>query len=409
MADLSSVISIACILDNSGATPVIRVVDNSAYGIGIPQQIAGVLEITQPDTVKIANTDFTNPDVFFSGGSLTQPAKPLRLANDSRFQNGGYLIKYTVRCPGFSDTVLLKSFTLNYTAPVPVITQAFDNFTPSLKVNDSTSWGVAGLTFINVVETWSGLIRSVVGVNQPIQGAGITFDLAFGGNYYDSAYDINLTAVVTWQIPGASPFVTIVDKFTPPQETFTAEIPPTLPQLLTALTVLKSQLDSAQNNGNTFGNSIFGNLLTTYSYAVSLYTHLIDRGQVGSLAGLSDYVYQLQMIFNNGVTPSYVNTNAIIPPYNWGGSSGSSAWAGITGKPVTIKVQWTVGQNGFPLAGAISYSSAALAGISLSQILMFRGNVYYPSFTKASDAANTITWPDALANQEPVLIILLPL
>lgn len=407
MPDLSAVISLACILDNSGGSPVVRIVDNSAYPAGVAQQIAGILSITQPDMITISNSDFTNPDVFWQSGALRQPAKPLRLANNERFQNGGYTIKYTVRCLGYTDTVLTKTFILNYTAPIPVITPAFDNFTPSLKVTNATVWGVSGLSFITADLEWAGVIRSVTGTDRSITGSGITFDLAYNGNYYDSAYDIILTATVTWQLQGLGSFVTIVDQFVTPEETFTAEIPPTLAQLLNGLTDLKSKLDAAQNNGNAYGNSVYGNLLTTYNYAVSLYMHMVKRGQSGSLAGLSAYVYQLQMIFNNGVTPAPANTNNVIPTYDWGGGSGASDWNSITGKPNTKSLSWTVGANGFPAAGAVNISDARLANVPAAQILMFRGGVYYASTSKASQASNTLSWSDALSAQEPIFILIL--
>lgn len=399
--DLSAYISIAAVLDNSGMTPVIRIIDNSAYPAGVAQQIAGILSITQPDGVTDANTDFTHPNIYWNTGALVQASRPLRLANNNKFQNGGYIIAYTVRCPGYTDTLLTKSVVVNYTAPSPVITPAFDNFTPSLKITDATVWGVPGLAFITVVENWQALIRSVSGTNQPLAGAGITFDLAYGGNYYDSAYDINFSAVATYEVPDVSPWVTLMDNIVAPQQTFYAEIPPTLSQLLTSLTAIKSILDASLNNPN------YLNLRATYAYAVSLYFHLIERGSVGSLAGLSSYVYQLQTLFNNGVTPTYVNTNGIIPLYNWGGSSGSAAWASITGKPSTKSISWTVGAGGFPVAGAFGITDARLANVPLAQIIMFRGNIFYPSISKASDASNTLTWTDALAGGESVFILII--
>lgn len=407
MPDLSSVISINVILDNAGSSPFIRIIDTSAYPAGVPQQISGILSITQPDMITQTNSDFTNPDISWQSGSLRQAAKDLRLANNQRFQNGGYTIQYSVRCPGYTDTVLTKTFVLNYAPPVPVVTPAFDNFTPSLKVTDATVWGIPGFNFINVQEQWDAIIRSVVGTNQEKLGSGITFDLIYNGNYYDSAYDIILTAYVTWQLQGINPFVTIVDLFLTPLETFYAETPPTLSQLLDGLTALKVKLDGAQNNGNAYGNGVFGNLLTTYNYAVSLYMHLIKRGQMGSLAGLSAYVYQLQMIFNNGVTPVPSNTNNPITAYDWGGGSGATDWNSITGKPSTVNIAWIVGTGGYPAAGAFNISDSRLANVPATQILMFRGGIYYATTSKTSTASNTLSWADALSGQEPILILIL--
>lgn len=405
MADLSAYININAVLTNTGSGATIKIIDSSAYPGGVAATLSGILSITQPDGMSYVNSNFAAPDIFFSGGSLVPAIVGLHLATNQRFQNGGYSITYTVRAPGFTDTVLTKTFVLNYTAPIPVITPAFDNFTPHLSVLDATNWGVPGLTFISLTDTWAGVIRSVTGTNQAITGGpGTTFDLAFSGNYYDSAYDINLTSVVTWQVPGSSPWVTLVDTFAPPQETFFAEIPPTLAQLLTMLSVLKSQLDAGLNNGQPYIN-----LLQQYTFAVSIYTHLIDRGQSSQLAGLSTYVYQLQMIFNNGVTPAYTNTNLIIPAYVWGAGAGSATWASISGKPSTVQIVWTVGQGGFPGNGATALSDARLANIPSTSIVALRGGLPDTAWTKASTAATTITFTNAFSTGEPVFVLVLPL
>lgn len=405
MADLSSVININAVLDNSvPGTPVIRIIDTSAYPGGVPPLVKGCLLIIQPDGIPYNNTNFAAPDIQFTGGSLNQAVIPLRLATNNRFQNGGYLITYTVQAAGYTNTVLTKTFVLNYTAPVPVLSNAFDNFTPHLTVTDATNWGVSGLSFVSVTDTWAGLIRSVTGTNQAITGAGGTFDLAFGGSYYDAVYDISLTSIVTWQIPGISSWVTIVDNFQPPLQTFTTEIPPTLAQLLTSLTILKSQLDAGINN-----NQVTQNLLQSYTFAVSIYTHLIDRGQSSQLAGLSQYVYQLQMIFNNGVTPTYINTNTVIPAYVWGGGAGSATWASISGKPSTVQINWTVGQGGFPGNGATALVDARLSNIPASSIVVFRGGIPDTSWTKPSTASNTINFVNAFSTGEPVIVLVLPL
>lgn len=402
MPDLSAYISFSCVLDNSGGSPVIRIVDNSAYPGGVAQTIAGILSITEPDGISDTNSNFSQPNIYWNAGALVQASRPLRLANNGRFQNGGYSITYTVRAPGYTDTPLTKTFNLNYTAPTPVLSPAFDNFTPSLKVNDATNWTVANLTLISVSDTWTALIRSVAGVNQNINGAGTTFDLAYLGSYYDALYDVTLKAIVTWQMPAQSPWVTLVDQFVPPTQTFQSETPPTLAQLLTSLTVLKSQLDAAQSNPN------YNILQQIYSYAVSLYTHLIDRGQASSLAGLSDYVWQLQTIFNNGVTPAYVNTNAAIPAYVWTSGGGSVTWANVTSKPATIQIGGTVGGSGMPVAGQYTFTDNRLAGIAASQILVIRDNVPEFQWTK-STANNYITFTNVWAAQETINVIIIAL
>lgn len=399
MPDLSAYINFSVVLDNSGGGgPIVRIIDTSAYPTGVAQQIAGILSIAQPDGISDTNSNFAAPNIFWNSGALVQATRPLRLAQNGRFQNGGYSITYTVRCPGYTDTALTKTFILNYTAPVPVLSPAFDNFTPSLSVNDATNWQVANLSLSTVSDTWSALIRSVSGTNQSVTGAGSNFNLAYLGSYYDASYDVTLTSIVTWEIPGASPWVTIVDKFVPPPQTFQSEIPPTLAQLLVSLTVLKSQLDVAQNNPN------YMLLQLTYTYAVSLYTHLIDRGQASELAGLSDYVWQLQKIFNNGQTPTYVNTNGIIPAYSWssGGGGGSVSWTNVTSKPATQQFPGT------PAAGSFTFADGRLANIPSNQILVIRNGLPEFGWTKVM-ANNLLSFTNQFSANESLNIVILAL
>jgi len=401
--DLSAYISFAAILDNSGTSPTVRIIDNSAYPPGVANQISGLLSITQPDGITDANTDFSHPNIYWNGGSLVQAQRPLRLATNNKLQNGSYSITYTVRCIGYTDTVLTKTFSANYTAPVPVLSPAFDNFTPQLKVIDGTNYLPGNITFISCVQSWAGLIRSVGGTNQNIIGSGVVFDLAYGGSYYDAAYDITLTSVVTYEIPDVSPWITLVDKIVSVTQTFNSEIPPSLSQLLQGLTTLKSKLDASINNPN------YQALQQGYSYAVSLYYHLVTRGSTGDLSGLSTYVYQLQVIFNNGITPPYNNTNTPIPAYNWGGGGSSTTWDSITGKPSTNQINFSAGDPGYPAVGATQISDGRIANVPIGKILVFRGTTLYTKISKVSDASNTLSWVDALGTSEPVTIVLLAL
>lgn len=403
--DLSAYLNFSAVLTNNGTSPIWTIIDTSAYPAGVAQTIAGVLSITQPDFISDTNNNFAQPNIYWNSGALVQANRPLRLANNGRFQNGGYSITYTVRAAGYTDTVLTKTFVLNYTAPTPVLSPAFDNFTPSLKVNDASNWTVANLTLISVSDTWAALIRSVGGTNQNITGAGTTFDLAYMGSYYDAFYDVTLTSVVTWQMPGQSPWVTLVDTFVPPAQTFQSEIPPTLALLLTSLTVLKNQLDATGNNPN------YTLQQAKYAYAVSLYTHLIDRGQASELAGLSSYVWELQTIFNNNVTPAYVNTNAIIPAYVWtsGGGGGSVAWSAVTSKPSSIQIPGTVGGSGMPVVGGYTFTDGRLAGIGANQIIVVRDGGFEFQWTKANAGANSITFTNVWSAQETIVVIILPL
>src|SRR6267142_5785487 len=157
MADLSSVISIAVLLDKSQPTPLFRVVDNSSYPTGVAITIAGILSVTQPDNVTVVNTNFSTPNIYWSGSALVPADLELRLDTSSSFQRGGtgYTIIYTVRAPGYDDTILTKVFPLSYTPPTMVITNNFDIFTPELSVQDSTVYLQTNVDFISVNRAWS--------------------------------------------------------------------------------------------------------------------------------------------------------------------------------------------------------------------------------------------------------------
>jgi len=401
MADFSATAAINIVLDNSvTGSPVMKLIDTTPYSSPDALTVKGYAVVTQPDGVVETHGSFSSPAVSWVSGALTQPTWFLRLANNNAFQNGTYKIVYNIRVTGYTDTVLTKTFTVNFTAPIPVITQGFNNFTPSLRVTDATSYGIAGLTYIGITQTWAGIINSVSGTPQNITGAGATFDLAYLGSYYDSLYNVTLTSVVTWQIPAASPFVTLLDQFIL-SETFQAEIPPTLAQLLDSLTAMKLDLDANINN-----SSVYVTKQSDYTYAESIYQHLIKRGQTGSLSGLSDYVWQLQKIFNHNVTPAYVNTNGVIPAYDWGtGGGGSVAWNSITGKPATVIMTWTVGDGGFPGNGATTVTNAGFAGFNIT---CFRNNQFEP-MTKTLGSTTATFSSGALSTGEKLYVQSIPL
>lgn len=413
MADLSQYISIAVVLDKSQPSPIFRIVDNSNYPAGVALTIAGILTVTQPDNVTVSNTNFGTPNIFWNGSALVPADLELRLDNTQSFQRegSGYIIVYTVRAPGYSDTVLTKTFSLIYTPPSVVIGNNFDIFTPDLSVQDITNYTQGSLNYISVLQSWTVDIITVLGVGHTITGSGQNFDLAYLGSYYDSQYNVALTIAPQWQLQGASNFVTIIDQLAA-NTTLYAQIPPSLLALQTDLANLKSQLDAAVCDCNTYNI-----LLSRFNLANSIYSQLVARGQSGSLAGLNVYITQLEKLFNNNVNPTYVNTNTIIPPYDWGTGAGSVAWTNITGKPNTITVEWLVGTGGFPGPGATVYTDARLINIPVAQIYVFRngipqfngnpgdGDTYYTKIT----ANNFLTFSVALAAAEKIIILILPL
>lgn len=402
-------------MSKAGVTPKLKFVDTGYYPGGVPNILTGKVDITQPDQITRSGS-FITPDVYWDSGSLFQPELELRLASNGSFQNGTYTITYTVRATGYSDTVLTKTFNLNYTPSIPVLTKAFDLFTPQLKVTDSTSYGQSGMTLTDTTRSWSASIQSVSGTNQTVTGSTVDFDLAYLGSYYDSKYVVDITVNPEYVLNSPIDWVTIVDKLLD-QETYYAEIPKTIAQLRALLSTLKLSIDECVCSGNTCTDCSAN--MDKYVLAESIYSHLLERGRKSDLSGLSLYVIQLEKIFNSCVTPTYTNTNAVIPVYDWGISGGgSSAWVDITGKPSTVRIQWVVGDVGYPGNGATSITDARFANVAFDRIEVYRtgleqhhenpgnGDSYS---TKSSTATNIVGFAPAITTGERMTIKILPL
>lgn len=417
MPSLDQYINFSTVLDKSQPSPLLKLIDGGSYPIGVTPTITGYFTVTQPDSLSVQVGSFASPSIFWDSGALVQPTTELRLNTANTFQSGNYVISYYIQAPGYDDTILTKEFNLNYIAPIQTIVKAFDLFTPDLSVTDATTYGQSGMSLSAIARTWAGTVISVLGTDQNISGAGVDFDLNYLGNYYDSRYDVTLTSNPQYVLSSPDDWVTIIDELVVSQ-TYYAEIPPTLEVLLNDLTTLKYSIDTCIC-GKNCGCTECQLSKSNYMLAVSIYTHLVERGRIDDVSGLSLYVLQLQKIFNNCITPTYINTNEVIPAYNFGGGSGGSvAWNDITGKPSTATIEWTVGALGFPGAGATTLTDARLANIPVARVLVFRNNaLQYSSnqgsgntyFTKASTAANSIMFSAALFTEEEMIVIILPL
>ena len=400
MSDLSQFISINAALDNSTGTPVIRITDVSNYPVGVAPTIAGCVEsILQPDGISVGNSNFAAPDIYYTGGGLTVASYPLRLNTISQFQTGSYQIQYVVQAPGYSDTVLTQSFNVSYAAPTPVIGNNFDIFTPVLTVSDNTLYSQPNLTLVSVLDTWAVVINSVNGTIKSVGGTGLTFDLNYNGNYYDANYAVTMTAVATWTIPGSA-WVTLLGKITLTQS-FDSETPPSYNSLLISLDALKAKVDANQSNCNTYPA-----LQASYLNAGVMLYHFQARGCANDLSGLISYVLQLQKIFNNNVTPTPAHTNLPIPAYSFNCAGiGGTSWSSITGKPSTVIIEWTVGQNGYPPAGSNTLTDARLVGFN---VLVLRSYTLYLNWSKPLNSG-VLTFNDALTPGEVIYVQSIPL
>lgn len=400
MANLNDYIDFTATLAKSPSSSSIVLSDPDNYPAGVDVTLIGYFVITQPDTITITGS-FAAPDIEWTGSELSTATKALRLRATGGFQQGTYSITYHVSAPGYDETVLTKTFDLSYASPTLEVTDNFDVFLPNLSVTDDTEYAQSGMDLDSVTRSWEATIISVEGTNQDINGSAATFDLSYLGSYYDSQYDVSLTATVTYILESPDDWVTIEDEIEF-EETYYAFIPPSIIELLEMLTDYKAEIDAANCICGTGCVDNCTILKNTYSLATSIYTHIVERGRAGVTEGLDAYVLQLQKLLSNCVTPAYENTNEVIPPYDWG--SGGSG-----GTNFTFYKQMIVGSGvgGAPAVGATTYVDALLINKSvvtfLDSLLMGNNLSDRVSITYNS-TTGTITWNTPLSVDQLISI-----
>src|ERR1044072_953290 len=314
MADLSAYIDFSISLNKGNGTSSMVLTDPNNYPVGVDTTFKGYFVITQPDGLTLTG-NFISPDIYAGGGGLVDATKQLRLKSNGGFQQGEYSITYHAIALGYNETTLSKTFDINYTTPTLTITDDSDVFTPALSLTDETIYTAQeGVLISTIIRQWEATIISVEGTNQDISASSQTFDLAYLGSYYDSRYDVSLSVTAYYILHSPNEWVSIVD-IIPFTHTYYAFIPPTIAELLEMLTSFKATVDAAHC---ICGSGCVDNctpLKNTYSLAVSIYTHIVERGRAGETTGLDAYVIQLQKVLSNCVTPAYTNTNEAIPPY----------------------------------------------------------------------------------------------
>lgn len=308
MADLSAYVNFTFTIDKSGVSPVCLIADTSTYPAGVAATVTGFVKITQPDNVtRIPN--FSVADISWNGTVLTVANIPYRLATNGAPQNGVYTVTYTVKAPGYSDTIVVKTLTLSFTEPAIIIAPLIDVFTPLIKVNDGTSFTQAGMTLTSSTRAWTVNIDLVGSTRNVITGNTATLDLKVGSSYYDALYTATLVYTFTYQLNGSNNWFYIVDKLTAMMQ-FDCYTPLTLSQLLTYLNTLKAAAAD-------LGTGVSEITKSQYIKAESIYEHMISRGQVGDLLGLQVYEQQLESIFLPYRAIPVPHSNAPIPIYVW--------------------------------------------------------------------------------------------
>jgi hypothetical protein len=297
MANLSAFLNFSIVLDNSITPAKVRFVDNSSYPNGLP--INGLVEITQPDGVLATGA------MFGTSGALSPILIEMRLDTRSQIQAGQWRVKYTVNSAGYDATILDRTFQLNYSEPAAYISPLLNLFLPQLRAQDGTIYTIEGLTLQNVTRSWQAVIEGVATVTA---GNVLQFDMSSSGNYYDAMYNVSMSNIVNWTV-NSNAWVTVRELITA-QANYQIVPPPSLLSLLNDLNEFKATLDAE-------GCGCSDNDRANYSYAESLFSHILKRGCYGQTLGLDAYITELVKVLNGGVLPTHDNTEAVLAAYDW--------------------------------------------------------------------------------------------
>lgn len=295
MADLSQYVDFNVKIDNSGSTPKISVTDISSYPSGA-SAFQGFVKVTQPDGISVgpgSTADITD--------ALRTADKPYRFASDGGLQNGTYTVEYVVKCAGYDDTTVTKTFILGYVRPTIVLAPQIDAFTPFVKVKDSSDFFQMGLIILTISRLWNGRINSVLSTQQTVTGTGQILDFAYNNNYYDALYYASLSDTVTYQL-AQYPFAYVVEKITN-QTQFDVYKPMTISEFQKAIYALEANSMSACGKADTPQVLKANQLLDT------IMTMGVNKNTVG-LEIYTDALYNL-LYPGKGQT----HTNEAIPSY----------------------------------------------------------------------------------------------
>lgn len=314
MPDLSSYIDFSVRFDLTTGTPTMILMDTSSYPSGVEEDITGYFSITSPD-MGTDSGSWSSPDVTWDGDSLTSKDLVLRLNDEGNIQGGDYTVVYNVHHPDYTPTVLSRTFNTSYVPPKLNLVNKFDVFTPSLKYQDQTNYGIPGYSIDGLYRLWQAFSIPT----ESISDDSSEFDINIDGDYYDAEYEIYFSYSSIY-ISDVYSYLTIEDFQEYTFET-SANTPPSINELVGYLNDLKAELDSNVNN-----SSLSKEYKSRYEYASSLLFNIKESCNAELLEPLNRYVTEFLSITNNFVTPPYTNTNQIIEPYECGSAGAASTY-----------------------------------------------------------------------------------
>lgn len=303
---------------NLTGTPTLVLTDTTTSP---PAGLVGIFAITQPDGYTRTG-NIASPDIAAAGGSFSYT---LRLDSSGGLQCGTYKIVYTGNAPSYLSTDFTREFVFDYQAPSLVMTEDFDVFTPLLRYHDNTVYAKSGYTNGAITRAWSAVSTPTGTIN----GSSSTFNLVYGGQYYDANYTVSLSSSLLYTNTTYN-WLTIQETVSKSVSTY-AETPPTVTQIVNDVSDLRVKLYQAINSCQTYDQ-----IKADFEYAQSLFLHIMDKVKVADMDNIYLDLNDLIRVLNNYQIPAYTPTNLPIAPYNIAAFFPGAVWGAITG---TITLQ----------------------------------------------------------------------
>jgi hypothetical protein len=296
----------------------------------IPAGGVGIFNVTTPDGYTRTGS-FSTPDITASGQSFSLA---LFLSSAGSIQNGQYNIEYKIKTTDNVISTFTRNWQMAYEVPVINLRNDFDVFTPRLRYYDDTTYQVSNFNNGAVTRTWAW--SSVPSGAQ--SGSGAYIQLQYNSAYYDAYYTITLTAstlythqVYTW--------LTVNETVSKTVNT-SAATPPTLLQLVTLISALKTELDRRVDEVLDLQNT-----RNDFEYSVSLFMHIIDKIKVQNLSNIYRDLNDLIAVLHNYQIPNYTPLNVPILPYDLSTFFPGAVWGNITGTLSSQTDLWTILQT----------------------------------------------------------------
>jgi hypothetical protein len=296
-----------------GSSPMVVLEDITNFGQVNPTTITYTLQITYPSGYKSTQT-----------GTLNAQAKVnmvLDLTENNFPPYGEYTFVYTT---SFNEiSTLSKTGIYSYIRPVANLVNLFDEFVPTLKVQDQTDYGIQNF---NISTQSRSIVASSTFLNQTVSSSTTFLDIKFNNKYYDTPYTVTLNNELTY-VGTLSSWMFIDDKITQ-TETMSPDVPPSGTVLLGFIKQLKADMD-AQDGVSL---SEYSRLKDVYVTVISTLEHTIIRYRNGDTSGLTSYIKKIYELLRDTDYIQNADTNTEITPYNFDIFAGVD-WADIANKP----------------------------------------------------------------------------